>query len=147
MKGPHGPFLLVIVPENLGISGHAFRNRYMTRPIRQPDLLVRFVLTALTYEGTLKLVRTGYRPAYQIRPDYWTSAHHEFSEASSITTGEQCLAEVWLVTPEAYPHTLWIGRVLDVAEGSRVIGQVEILQVLNPLLVADGSASQWPLQP
>ena len=29
----------------------------MTRPIRLPDLLVRFVLTALTHEGTLKLVR------------------------------------------------------------------------------------------
>ncbi len=46
-----------------------------------------------------------------------------------------------MVTPEAYPHTLWIGRVLDVAEGSRVIGQSEIMRVLNPLLVVNGSVS------
>ena len=51
----------------------------MTRPIRQPDLLVTFTLTALTWEGTLKQVRTGYRPVYKIRPDYWSSAHHEFA--------------------------------------------------------------------
>ena len=103
----------------------------MIRPIRQPDLLVTFTLTALTWEGTLKQVRTGYRPVYKIRPDYWSSAHHEFAGRRSVTTGEQCLAEVWLVTPEAYPHTLWIGRMLDVAEGSRVVGQAEIVQSQN----------------
>jgi len=114
----------------------------MTRPFRPPDLLVTFTLTSLTYEGTLKHVRTGYRPVYKIRPDYWTSARHEFADERSVTTGEQCLAEVWLVTPEAYPHTLWIGRVLEAAEGPRVIGQAEIMQVLNPLLVANGSTPQ-----
>lgn len=113
----------------------------MTRPIRPPDLLVRFTLTALTHEGTLKQVRTGYRPVYKIRADYWSSAHHEFAEGGCVVTGGQCLAEVWMVTPEAYPHTLWIGRVLDVAEGSRVIGQSEIMRVLNPLLVVNGSVS------
>ncbi len=114
----------------------------MSRLIRPPDLLVMFMLTALTYEGTVKHVRTGYRPIYKIRPDYWSSAHHEFAEGRSVATREQCLAEVWLVTPEAYPHTLWTGRILDVAEGTRIVGQAEIMQVLNPLLVADSSASQ-----
>ncbi|VVE17157.1 hypothetical protein PPN31114_02962 [Pandoraea pneumonica] len=113
----------------------------MSRPIRPPDLLVMFMLTALTHEGTVKHVRTGYRPIYEILPDYWSSAHHEFAEGRSLATREQCLAEVWLSTPEAYPHTLWTGRVLDVAEGARVIGQAEIIEVVNPLLVTDSSAS------
>ena len=113
----------------------------MSRSIRSPDLLVMFMLTALTGEGTVKHVRTGYRPMYKIRPAYWSSAHHEFAEGRSVATREQCFAEVWLVTPEAYPHTLWTGRVLDVAEGARVVGHAEIIQVLNPLLVTDSSAS------
>jgi len=37
----------------------------MSRPIRPPDLLVMFMLTALTHEGTVKHVRTGYRPIYE----------------------------------------------------------------------------------
>src|SRR5476649_2671888 len=109
----------------------------MTRPIRSPDLMVKFALTEHTIEGALKQVRSGYRPLYDVRPDYWSSAHHEFVDTDSVTTGEQSFAEVWLLSPEAYPQTFWIGRQLKVAEGSRVIGTAEVLQILNPSLRMD----------
>jgi len=91
--------------------------------------------------GHCKARPDGLSSDLRILPDYWSSAHHEFAEGRSVATREQCLAEVWLSTPEAYPHTLWTGRVLDVAEGARVIGQAEIIEVVNPLLVTDSSAS------
>jgi hypothetical protein len=71
----------------------------MSRPIRSPDLMVKFALTEHASESALKQVRPGYRPLYDVRPDYWSSAYHEFVDTDSVTTGEQSFAEVWLLSP------------------------------------------------
>lgn len=106
----------------------------MTRPSRPPDIIVKFLLTARNSEGNIRVVRSGYRPAYGIRSDYWSSAHHEFVGAGTAMTDEECEAEVWLLTPEAYPHTLWVGRIVEVAEGPLIVGTGEVLQILNSVL-------------
>lgn len=111
----------------------------MTRPARKPDLIVNFSLTALRVDGSLKRVLSGYRPIYKMRPDYWSSAHHEFIETAGVETGKQSLAEVWLLSPEMYPNTLWRGRHVEVAEGSRIVGIADIVEILNPLLESTGS--------
>lgn len=112
----------------------------MSRPPRPPDLIVNLSLTAHRSDGSLKEVFSGYRPNYKVRADYWSSAHHEFVDATGVCTGQQRKADVWLLTPEAYPQTFWIGRRVELAEGSRVVGVADILQILNPLLElsADG---------
>lgn len=104
---------------------------------RAPDAEVLFELTSLAYDNGPKFVRSGYRPAYDIRSDYWTSTNHEFIGCEGIGTGESARANVWLITPEVYPNTLWIGRILQVAEGSRIIGQATVLAVHNPVLKAE----------
>ncbi|WP_143135743.1 M15 family metallopeptidase domain-containing protein [Burkholderia ubonensis] len=113
----------------------------MTRPIRAPDLLVLYSPAALAHEGVSKRVNSGYRPVYYVRPDYWSSAHHEFIGRDSVETGEQSLAEVWLVTPEAYPHTFWTGRQLEIREATRVVGKAEVIQVFNLILTKFGNQS------
>lgn len=106
----------------------------MTRPHRPPDLVVNFHLAVLRDDGTSKNVRSGYRPAYYVMPDYWSSARHEFLDEDGINTGETGLAEVWLLTPEVYPATFWSGRCVEVAEGSRIVGTAEVVSVINPIL-------------
>ncbi|CAJ0802442.1 hypothetical protein LMG19083_03728 [Ralstonia psammae] len=106
----------------------------MSCPPHPPDIVVKFHLTARTAEGSARVVRSGYRPIYGIRPDYWSSAHHEFVNAEVAKTDEPCEAEVWLLAPEAHPHTMWIGRTIQVAEGPRIVGVAEVQQILNPLL-------------
>ena len=106
----------------------------MSRPPRPPDLIVNFSLEAHRLDGSLKEVISGYHPIYKVRTDYWSSAHHEFLDAASVCTGQQCKAEVWLLSPEAYPHTFWLGRRVEVAEGSRVVGVADVLKIVNPLL-------------
>ncbi len=76
----------------------------------------------------------GYRPDYRVRPDYWTSANHKFVGTDSVRTGESAEADVWLLTPEAYPGCLREGDSIEVAEGSRVVARVVVLAVLNPIL-------------
>jgi hypothetical protein len=55
-------------------------------------------------------------------------------DATGVCTGQQCEAEVWLLSPGAYPHTFWLGRRVEVAEGSRVVGVADVLKIVNPLL-------------
>lgn len=106
----------------------------MARPSRTPDLLVHFSLTVLRSDGSLKRVRSGYRPIYNVRHGHWSSAHHEFVEPAGVETGKQSLAEVWLIAPDKYPNTFWVGREVEVAEGPRVVGVAEILEIINPVL-------------
>lgn len=111
----------------------------MARPTRPPDLLVEFSLTAPRSDGTPRRVTSGYRAIYQVRSDYWSSAHHEFIDAVSVRTGEQGRAEVWLLAPEDYPHTFWIGRRVEVAEGAHVVGSVVVLEIRNVTLESGGA--------
>lgn len=106
----------------------------MTHLPTQPDIEVMFELTSPRFDGGTKVVLSGYRPTYEIRDDYWTSAHHEFVGVERLLTGQRALAKVWLLSPEAYPHSLWTGRRLHVAEGSRIVGTAEVLTVINPVL-------------
>lgn len=82
----------------------------------------------------MRQVLSGYRPVYDVRADYRTSVNHEFATAGGARTGERVLADVWFITPEVYPGTLWPGRVLRVAEGSRIVGIATVEQVFNTAL-------------
>jgi len=107
----------------------------MSRPLTSPDAEVIFELTSRTFEGNIKHVLSGYRPVYDVQPDHWTSVHHEFVDSNGVATGEKARAEVWFISPEAYPHSLWVGRTLAVAEGSRHVGVATVSKVFNLLLL------------
>ncbi len=109
-------------------------DRVGSRPPKPPDAIVTFELTSNRYDGKRKTVVCGYRPTYRIRPDYLTSTHHELIDLDVLSTGESCRAEVWFLSPEAYPKSLWIGRLLEVTEGSRPVGRAQVLEILNPEL-------------
>jgi hypothetical protein len=107
-----------------------------------PDAHVMFELTSQLMSGGAKSVLSGYRPHYKIRPDYLTSVRHRFLDDAGVTTGERKPAEVWFLTPEAYPHSLWEGQILEVAEGARVVGTATIMKVLNPLLLGSRDTAE-----
>jgi hypothetical protein len=65
-------------------------------------------------------------------------------DGNGVETGENGQAEVWLLTPQAYPQAFWIGRRVEVAEGTRIVGQIEVLQILNPTLKLSDSANESP---
>lgn len=108
--------------------------------MRKPDAEVMFELTAHAWNGGTRRVHSGYRPHYNIRPDYLTSVTHRFVDAEWVATGQSAKAEVWFLTPEVYPHTLWVGRLFEAAEGSRQIGKATVLRVLNPLMLSTNNS-------
>lgn len=108
----------------------------MSAPARSHDAEVLFELTTLRLDGREKQVFSGYRPEYDIRTNYLTCTHHEFDDQAGAVTGKSVSARIWFLTPEVYPFTLWVGRVLNVSEGSRVVGLATITKVTNNLLLS-----------
>ena len=56
--------------------------------VRGPDAEVIFELTSLKEDGSVRRVLSGYRPAYNVKPDYSTSVSHNFIEIESVSTGD-----------------------------------------------------------
>ena len=101
-----------------------------------PDAEVMFEFTAVSaLDGSKRFVISGYHPNYLVQPDYRTSTLHRFVDVERVHTGETAKAEVWFLSPEHYPHTLWEGRRIEVGEGGRLVGYATILKVHNPLLL------------
>ncbi|MET3118772.1 translation elongation factor EF-Tu-like GTPase [Undibacterium sp. GrIS 1.8] len=106
---------------------------------RPADAEVVFRLLATKSGGKDRPIMSGYRPAYAIRENYWTSTNHAFLDVSELDPGNSARAHIWFLTPEVYPNSLWIGREIPVAEGNRVIGNAVVVAIFNPLLLAEES--------
>lgn len=87
------------------------------------------------FNGTRRTpVADGYRPAHRIREDYLTTGVHHYFGVTEVAPDGQARGTITFITPEAYPHTLWEGRVLDICEGERVVGTATVEKVFNPIL-------------
>jgi elongation factor Tu len=101
---------------------------------RKPDCIGVFSLFPTTQSGRIGFVSSGYRPQHLIHENYQTSATHEYVGVNRVNPGESASVNVWFITPEVYPGCIWPGRVLVVLEGSRQMGTLEIVEVMNPIL-------------
>lgn len=98
------------------------------------------VVTFLSTEegGRQGPARSGYRPHHRVRDDYLTTGIHQYIDQEWVQPGESARAYITFITPEAYPRCLWIGRVLYVQEGSKVVASARIVRVFNAVLDRDG---------
>ena len=78
--------------------------------------------------------QTGYHPQHKVQEDYITSGIHHYIGCTEVLPGQTVKGTITFITPEAYPHCLWVGREIDIQEGNRVVGRARITKVLNPLL-------------
>ena len=106
-------------------------------PDWDPDALVEFALLPAGEGGKTLGVSNGYRPQYLINDDYLTSTDHFFIDSDRVKLGHSCNAFVRFITPEAYPHTLSVGRRIKVQEGSRLVGHATVIEIYNDELNKD----------
>ena len=104
------------------------------RPSKDPDVEATVELIPTDQGGRKTAALSGYRPYHLVKPDYLTSGHHEYKEVDELHPGESAETEIWFITPHAYPHTLSESDVINIQEGSRVVGYATIRRVLNPKL-------------
>ena len=95
-----------------------------------PDVEVLF-----EFNGTRKgPVFDGYRPAHLITDNYLTTGVHHYYEVDSVSATGVAKGTIAFISPEAYPHCLWIGKRINIQEGERIIGYATILDIYNPIL-------------
>lgn len=53
-----------------------------------------------------------------------------------IPLGESALGTITFISPEEYPNCLWEGKVINIQEGSRVVGYATVTKIFNEILRA-----------
>ncbi len=100
---------------------------------RPPDVEVIF-----EFNGTRsKPEYSGYRPAHLVTDTYLTTGIHHYYGVDSVPADGTAKGTITFITPEAYPHCLWIGKKIRIQEGGRIVGYATVTEVYNPLLRAD----------
>ena len=97
---------------------------------RTPDVEVIFVFNGIR-KGP---VADGYRPAHLIREDYLTTGVHHYYGVTQVPPDGTARGTITFITPEAYPASLWVGKVISIQEGERVVGTAIVERILNPIL-------------
>lgn len=76
----------------------------------------------------------GYRPSHLIKENYLTTGVHHYNSECS-TKLDKVSGTITFISPEEYPHTMWLGKRIQMYEGSRCIGYAEVTKILNLLLL------------
>lgn len=106
----------------------------MTLQGRQPDVEADVTFLPTSAGGRLSAVSSGYRPSHLIAEDYLTTGMHEYVGTDLVEPGDTARARITFLSPEVYPNSLWVGRVLALHEGSRVVGSAKIVAIMNEVL-------------
>ena len=81
-------------------------------------------------------VKDGYRPAHLIKDNYLTSGVHHYYNKTSIKPKEKTKGTITFISPNTYPNSLWIGKKINIQEGSKIVGTATILKIFNPILIS-----------
>lgn len=86
----------------------------------------------------------GYRGQCLIQQDYMTSCMITLKSDTEIAYNTSAECQVNFLSPEVYPDTLWTGRIIEMYEGQRHVGSMEVLSILNPVLDRDAHYNDIP---
>jgi translation elongation factor EF-Tu-like GTPase len=104
-----------------------------------PDFIAK--VTYLTSEegGRKGYAVSGYRPhvKFEGRKDL-TSGEQLFIDKDKVFPGETVTVEVRILGKAFFKNYLFVGQHFEVAEGPRVVGHGEVLEIINPTLRANG---------
>lgn len=95
-----------------------------------PDVEVVF-----EFNGTRKTsVADGYRPSHLVMDNYLTTGVHHYYNVEQVSPNGIANGTITFISPEAYPHCLWVGKRISIQEGARIVGYATITKIFNPLL-------------
>ena len=74
----------------------------------------------------------GYRPAHMVQEGYLTTGVHSYYNVGGDT--DEMKGTIKFISPEYYPNSLWIGKKIEMYEGSKIIGYAIITKIFNSIL-------------
>ena len=76
----------------------------------------------------------GYRPSHLVKEGYLTTGIHSYYNLNREPC-DDLRDTITFITPEEYPHTMWIGKKITMYEGSRIIGYAVVTKIFNSILL------------
>ena len=74
----------------------------------------------------------GYRPSHLIdEKNFTTGVHHYYDK---IEGTDELIGTIEFIAPEYYPGSLWIGKTIDMFDGSKKIGSATVRKIFNSIL-------------
>ncbi len=107
----------------------------------KPDIEAEITFLSTEQGGKTRSVLTGYRPNHLIKPDYLTSGEHTYIDVQEVQPGQTARAYIKFIAPEEYPHILYVGKVINVQEGSHLVGHAKVLKIFNKTLEINSEQS------
>ena len=105
---------------------------------READVEAEVYFIPTIEGGRTGLAYSGYRPIHRVLPEYLTSGHHEYLNCESVAPGQTALANIWFLTPEQYPNSMWVGRKIDIQEGNKIVCFATVTKIFNTELEKNG---------
>ncbi len=102
---------------------------------REPDIEAEVTFLPTEEGGRHTSAYSGYRPAHLVKDNYLTTGVQHYIGQEELKPGESCLAKIWFIAPEEYPHTIWVGKVIQFQEGAIIIGHAKVTKVYNDVLL------------
>lgn len=98
------------------------RQRVSVTPVqkRPPDVEVAFSFNDVRKSHA----RDGYRPAHRLTDTCLTTGVHHYYDMDSVPPGASARGTITFLSPEAYPHCLWVGKRIPMQEGARGTGNI-----------------------
>ena len=87
-------------------------------PERPPDVEAFFSFNDVRKSPA----RDGYRPAHRLTDTCLTTGVHYYYHVGSVPPGASARGTITFLSPEAYPHCLWVGKRIPMQEGAHVVG-------------------------
>ncbi|MBO4869240.1 MAG: hypothetical protein J5585_05970 [Clostridia bacterium] len=96
----------------------------------RPDVEVVF-----KFNGAKKHpIKNGYRPAHMVKENCLTTGIHDYYDSEYVDPAGCVKGTISFIDPEAYSHSLWVGKTLSIQEGDTVVGEATITRIFNSLL-------------
>ena len=97
---------------------------------QEPDVEVLF-----EFNGTRNNpAADGYRSQHLVTDNYLTTGVHHYYEVQKVSPNGTAKGTITFITPEAYPHCLWVGKKLIIQEDARFVGYATVLKIFNQIL-------------
>lgn len=108
---------------------HQMRQRIPVTPVpeRPPDVEAFFSFNDVRKSPA----RDGYRPAHRLTDTCLTTGVHYYYDVGSVPPGASARGTITFLSPEAYPHCLWVGKRIPMQEGAHVVGYAVITRIDN----------------
>jgi hypothetical protein len=100
-----------------------------------PDFIAKTTYLLTNEGGRNNYAASGYRPHFQIEgKKEMTSAEQIFVGKDKIYPGESVVAEIRILWIDAFEGLLYEGLKFKLGEGSRIVAEGEIIEVINKKL-------------